>query len=496
MKLTNKLIISDALHKVLEDSKSVIAEKILKCKSTTDFKIWINYLDIAQDDPTKISYIDKNRFLTYHNKYLKRSRLKKIKSISDIKIHDEFVFIYDQDDDYGLPISMNGAIVKVIEVFTDRVQARFEGTDITMFFKINHLHPIKDVRKLWDPKVRYMSSCGKTITKMFGQQNGKELADFCNLFNAYHPNNRFNIDYEIKFVNGDDIRYWYDEDQYDRCTGELGSSCMRYSKCYDWLELYSRNKDLIEMCVVINKDTNKLIARSLIWDKMYFDRIYAIDSKIEQETRKYLLNLGKLDAYNDDLIITLDIPYGSNSFDFFPYCDTFKYLSNAKISTDSDINYDFVLDNAAGNNDNYITCEISGELAHEDEVCYIEDYGYVLSEYACYSKYYGRYILSDDAVYSEWMEDYILSEESVRTYDNDYTHQDRAVELHNGLYIDNSDDYEELECGNYALSKDCVYSELNNGYILEDDAHHCDVQNDWVYEYQLKEENEEEFIES
>lgn len=486
-KLTKKLIISDALKKVLKDSNNAIAEKILNTKTTENFPKWINYLDIANDDPTKISYVDSKRFLTYYNKYIGAS------NIAKLKVGDRVEFKYDIVNTYGLPCDRHGQCI-IVTRGVDRcgkIEGHFEGDHGIWWFKENHLN-LKKNRQIWNPKLRYMASCGKVVTKMFGQQCGKELSEFCNLFNAYHPNNRFSLDYKIEFVKGDDITYWYHEDQYDSGVGTLGNSCMRYDKCKKFFGLYEKN-NIVQMCIVKNKDTNTLIARSLIWDNTYFDRIYATDSKIEEDLRKYLQSLGKLDVFKDRLDVILKVEYGKDDLEYFPYCDTFKYLGNSEISTKDNL-YDYIelTDTDGGHDESGIYCEISEEYIDEDDAVYINGTGYVHTNYAVHCNYDSEYYLSDDCVYSDWMGDYILYDNAVTTIDNDYTHEDRAIELHNGKYADENDgSIVKLENGDYAENDDCEYSELNDGYILKEDAHYCDVQEDWVYEYQLKiEENE------
>jgi len=95
------------------------------------------------------------------------------------------------------------------------------------------------------------------------------------------------------------------------------------------------------------------------------------------------------------------------------------------------------------------------------------------------------------------LDDYIRSGDVTTLYNGEYTHDDRTVELYDGRFADEKDDdLVELENGEHALSGECEYSNLNNGYILSSEACFCDVQKDWVYEHQLMVENEEEEIES
>jgi len=65
-----ELVMSDKLKKVLEDSNSIIAKKILELKTLEGCKEWINYLDVAKDDASKISYLNKSRWASLDSKNL------------------------------------------------------------------------------------------------------------------------------------------------------------------------------------------------------------------------------------------------------------------------------------------------------------------------------------------------------------------------------------------------------------------------------------------
>lgn len=488
-----ELVISDTLKKVLENSDSIVAKKLLELKTIENCSNWINYLDVAKDDATKISYLTKSKWVAVHNKPLIKFK--------DLKIGDVFICLDATKkgfDSFGLS-SVYGNTYTIIntlnqkDTFTPTVQGGGEGG--VWNFRECDINICQS--NTWNKDFRIMTSCGRTIQKLLGPQDGKELAKFCELFQAHHPDFRFVKDYNIDFVKGEDIRYWYNGQNYFEESGSLGNSCMRYEECQKYFDLYVTN-DNIQMFIVKDKDNNKLLGRSLVWDNKYFDRVYAITTTLEEKIRVYLKTLGYIDAYDNDDTITIKLKNGTNNLSRFPYCDTFKYISKDSISNSSD-DHIYELNNTDGywsGHEESLICAISGDEIDEDDCVWVENTGNVHSDYAIYSKWNSCYYLEDDVVYCECLDDSIHKNDATKLYNGEYTHDDRAIKMYDGRYADKEDEeLTEIVDGEYALKDDCEYSNLNNGYILDSKTHYCDVQKDWVYEHQLITKNEEEVVE-
>src|SRR5690606_25207707 len=66
---------------------------------------------------------------------------------------------------------------------------------------------------------------GKFINKLFNKEfSDKEIEDFVNLFKS-EMKKKTEV---FEIVEGDDIEYWYNCDNYLNKKGNLGNSCMRY----------------------------------------------------------------------------------------------------------------------------------------------------------------------------------------------------------------------------------------------------------------------------
>lgn len=74
---------------------------------------------------------------------------------------------------------------------------------------------------------------------------------------------------ELKIVKGETIRDLYSEDKYFKNTGSLGNSCMRHFHCRSYFDLYAKN-DEVTMLVLMDKATQKITARAIIWNKTKF----------------------------------------------------------------------------------------------------------------------------------------------------------------------------------------------------------------------------------
>jgi hypothetical protein len=87
-----------------------------------------------------------------------------------------------------------------------------------------------------------------------------------------------NIEGNIEFVTGEDIRKWYLEENYQFDKGQLSNSCMRYERCQKYLDIYVENPEVCQLMILKGSNPDKIIGRSLIWKlqdgRFYQDRQY------------------------------------------------------------------------------------------------------------------------------------------------------------------------------------------------------------------------------
>jgi hypothetical protein len=211
----------------------------------------------------------------------------------------------------------------------------------------------------------------------------KELEEFVNEFKS-------KVDlFGGKFANfdlvkGEDIRYWYNEENYLKLSGTLGSSCMRYESCQDYLDIYVMNPTVCNLLIL--KEGDKLIGRALVWTlingKKFMDRIYYINdsdinlfreyAKMNQIYAKYY-NGSSADNYvydfdGNETKLDIKVQVGHKSYDYYPYMDTLKYFNtyNGILSTIDDGSDIYTLEDTEGGYSHCDRCNGTGRIECSD----------------------------------------------------------------------------------------------------------------------------------
>lgn len=208
-------------------------------------------------------------------------------------------------------------------------------------------------------------------------------------------------EYELVEVVGEDIRKYYHENTYEERTGSLIQSCMRYSACQDYFDLYVKNPNKIRMLISRNKQTGLINGRALIWvceeDVTLLDRIYGTD-QIVSRFKQYAKIKGYYSKYsqatvrnnvddNDDDDNHLEPYHAPNGktvnkslyaeldnwkFHTYPYLDTMRYFArgdNSKglFSNDCGDPYDHECNSTEGNGPfEILHCTNCGDEMFED----------------------------------------------------------------------------------------------------------------------------------
>jgi hypothetical protein len=281
---------------------------------------------------------------------------------------------------------------------------------------------------------------GRFATKI-SQKVGKnftppQINAFVDKFKAYRDFQTTKKD-KFEVVQGEEIRKWYDEDTYEDAEYHLSNSCMRYSRCQRYLNIYVENPNQVTMVILKGSDPDKIIGRALIWKlkdgTYYLDRPYANNDEdinlFKEWGRSKGYSVYGADYKNKE--VTLD----KSDFQYYPYMDTFKWLNRGQnlLSTDSSEFDD--------GNEDWIKLESTGGDFEE-------------ARSGVYSEYLGEYIDEDSAVFAEDLQSYIYSDDAI--------------------YLEYKDEY-------VSDRANVVYSEYDSNYYLEEDAVHSDYGNDWIY---------------
>jgi hypothetical protein len=317
-------------------------------------------------------------------------------------------------------------------------------------------------------KARTEMKIGRWTTRVFTEVHKSELPaskieEFVNLYKSAIDG----VDItKFELVNGEDIKKWYLDVNYESRRGQLGNSCMRYNSCQDFFDIYIKNTEVCQLLILkSDDDKDKITGRALIWkltsDDYYMDRIYTINDSDKLLFQDYA-RINKIEnSYNGNSKSKLEVKLGDHTYEKYPYMDTFVvYNPTTKtLRDDEDLwpgqgyikvqntNGGFEAEDAVYSEwhgeyisrDNAIYCENVGDWLDKDEARYLE----YKNEWAAptddvvWSEYHSEYFFMDDAVYSELMSDILYpdNETVIDIQINDNGDTDWGVKSRTDLYV-------------------------------------------------------------
>ena len=174
----------------------------------------------------------------------------------------------------------------------------------------------------------------------------------------------------FRILEGEDIRKYYNEDQYEISKGTLGTSCMRYERCGKYLDIYVDNPDQCNLIVLMSEEKeDKICARALLWTdvegRRIMDRIYSNKTQDEQLFKDFAKKNKFYHKKNQNMLedeyfvspegeeeeLMTKINLSAGRFDYFPYLDTFKYFYEGRpsyVTNNSKLSYDYTLNDTDG----------------------------------------------------------------------------------------------------------------------------------------------------
>lgn len=211
----------------------------------------------------------------------------------------------------------------------------------------------------WNKQNRQRGKIGKTFKNFIHSINpsisftDRELELFVNTFKS-----KLSGDLSFKLVSGEDIRKYYNEENYYIDEGSLGNSCMRYYDCQKYFDIYTNNPNC-EMLIIFDKRKSEdlIVGRALVWTlggQKYVDRRYGCSEVYETAIVEYAksqkwsykshntydLNYSTyfmvFDGHNyNEKQVFLSFEY-NQEIEFFPYADTVCFLQNGIMSNNRD----------------------------------------------------------------------------------------------------------------------------------------------------------------
>lgn len=261
--------------------------------------------------------------------------------------------------------------------------------------------------------------------------NNTELENFVNQYKATYDS-LHNIKLEI--VEGEEIRHWYSERNYQNSRGQLGNSCMRHLNKASFFDIYVKNPEVCKLLILRSElDNTKIKGRALLWKltdgKYYQDRVYT-----NTESDKSLFENWAIQRdmeYYNNYTSYMTVQLGDYEYDKYPYMDTFvAYNPHTKqLKADEDLWPGQGFDLLQSTNGDFI---------------------------------------SSDAVWSEYEQEYINREDAVLTVDDDWLPRSVAI------YVESRGEW-------YAQdSNNIIWSEWASENFHIDDAVHSELMEDWL----------------
>lgn len=392
-----------------------------------------NYLGVSVDDPTKISY------LTYIR-------------VTNAVSRNEHNRIWE-DKNYRYHSSAG----KVIRKFFNSIKITSQENSQLFSHDYSLLNNIVQ-NEIFAKGIIEPSGGFNSVDQLFTEQ---EYDQFNNLFRV--EGFRQGDAGEVIYVKGHWIADLYNEKNYASLSGSLGNSCMRYSRCKSYFDIYVKNPNICKLAVILNQE-GKVQARALVWTVKgvdYYDRIYSTSELIADRLKAHFLVKEMKSCYSGNVgweCIRLEADETNPDFDkrilldheLYPYMDSLKYLSADRkyLSNDDEFMETNILNCTAGGMEHYRNteeeCECCGRVCDTDDMYYLERrsdpaYGQTLCDQCVvYSEYYGCYISENASVsygdsYAlscDIVEDIdgenILIRESVCLVDGRYAHQEHS----------------------------------------------------------------------
>lgn len=168
-------------------------------------------------------------------------------------------------------------------------------------------------------EVRFGRFLRKTTEKVKVNLTDSEIEKMYNQF-VLHQNKKL---VEVAFYTGDDILKGYTKNLQVDNTLSLGGSCMNDK--HPFLELYTKNTNIVRLAIFRNNGEEKILARCIVWkiaeNTYVHDRIYFAHDWIDEAFKSELLLQNITPIMNHSYIrLQLD----KWKLKYYPYMDSFN----------------------------------------------------------------------------------------------------------------------------------------------------------------------------
>jgi hypothetical protein len=347
-----------------------VVKKLLKVSNKQDLLTDYNYITVS-DSNKFINFVSTRKIdeiITNSNTY----KVNQVKNLTHSNQNDHIfeALGYDKNVEYWYPSEGHEGTLhgEVTSEKTGKTYVLFKSSESGRYAVVNKVALTKKIPNLFLSSKNKLK-IGRFVTHIFEQNNIEftpvEIEEFVNLYKSTFDilQDKFSF---FEIVDGGDISYWYNRDNYEEQSGVLGNSCMGGSDS-NFFRIYEENKNckllILKSDKGILKDgvikSNYIIGRALVWNAKiindnevrwitFMDRIYTNnDSDIEVFTA-YARKMGwwyktsqnyypetsitngeeiiEFDHYTKRLEVDIENIY----FDKYPFIDTLTYVKDEK----------------------------------------------------------------------------------------------------------------------------------------------------------------------
>jgi len=353
-----ELILSPKMIKMLKQMNHKIADELLELHIDSEPKFKITFVDLGSESDM-VSFIQANKVPELIEPDLVHGHYIRDVNTTDKEFKGGY---YDYIPSYKNPWITDD------EQMIDLFDPQFKSKE----------HPV------WT-KFRSEIKIGRFINRIFGnkfpanvkrtdavkKEKPDDVESFVNMFIATVEENSK----KFIIVKGEDIRHWYDCQNYFKSTGTLGGSCMKYSEKSKYFDLYCNNDNKVQMLILFPEDIrDKIIGRALVWKldepegRYFMDRIYTANDSDEYMFIEYAKRKGWLykssqsmgydvkiyDPENDTVSkIDMLVKLQPQKYGRYPYLDTMSFYNQVtgEITNDNDYAQKYNIENRDKNND-------------------------------------------------------------------------------------------------------------------------------------------------
>jgi hypothetical protein len=339
-----ELILSPRLIKILKEMNHQIADDLLEYHSKSKREFKMTFVDLGTEAGT-VSFIQSNKVPELvepelvHGDYTKETEVIPAPPYKGRgpKPKDQKNWIggyFDYIQSYKNPW------ISDTEHLVDLHDDQFKSKDHPVWTKFRAETPIGRFISTLFPK-KYVANVKKDILDSVAKPY--DVESFSNMFKAtVEAHSKI-----IKMVEGDNIVFYYNCNNYAKEGGTLGNSCMNHPSKGVYLGLYSKNPEKVKMLVLYPEDVrDKIIGRAILWkldtpNRYFMDRIYTANDSDQYlfieyaKSHGYLYKSSQSYGWDYDIIdgktgdrskieMSINLP---GDYDYYPYLDTLQFFN-------------------------------------------------------------------------------------------------------------------------------------------------------------------------